>query len=533
MHKKQNAPRSIDGFTPRVSAQRSAGFSAARAKSPNFPGVGMTLSSYTNPTATPLGASGRSPGPNLAVTASKPRRFRRLWAFFTWKRALALVGIITLLIGGWLGFKFIYNAAKVFHGNVFSVLGTTKLKGEDQGRVNILLAGNSADDAGHQGGKLTDSIMVISIDTKHNTAFLLSVPRDLWVNIPGYGHAKINEAYVDGEDERFNEAGYFGGGMGLLQKVIQDNFNIQLNYYGLVDYNAFRDMVNAVGGINFNVQSSDPRGLYDPSVDYTTHGPLVKLTNGVHTLNGQQALDLARARGDAYGSYGFPQSDFDRTTHQRQMLLALRSKALSTGVLANPVKISSLLDAVGNNIKTNFSLSEVHRLYDIGKNINANNIQSIGLNNVNGKDLLASYASPSGQSALIPATGIDNFSAIQAYLQKLTSNDPVVKEGASVVVLNATDTYGLASKNAKALTAKGLNVVATGDAANQATTTIIDLSAGKDPATRKLLTSLYGTNISTTNPYGTAYQANFIVVLGADRAATSSSGSSSASTSTQ
>lgn len=494
----------------------------------------MTLSSYTNTAATPLEAGSRQTAPKIDAIPGKPRRFRRLRSLFTWKRGLALVGIIALLIGGWLGFKFVYNAAKVFHGNIFSALGTTKLQGEDQGRVNILLAGNSADDAGHQGADLTDSIMIISINTKDNTAFMLSVPRDLWVEIPGYGHAKINEAYVDGEEENFNESGYFGGGMGLLQKVIQDNFNINLNYYGLIDYNAFRDMVNAVGGINYTVQSPNPRGLYDPSIDYTTHGPLVRLTNGVHTLNGQQALDLARARGDAYGSYGFPQSDFDRTAHQRQMLLALRSKALSTGVLANPIKLSSLMDAVGKNVKTNFSLSEVHRLYDIGKNITAANIQSIGLNSVNGKDLLASYTSPSGQSALIPATGLDDFSAIQAYLQKLTSNDPVVKEGASVVLLNATDTYGLAAKASKTLTAKGLTVITTGDAStNQAGSTIIDLSNGKDPATRKLLTSLYGNAVTTTNPYGTTYQANFIVVLGADQAAASSSASSSATTSTQ
>jgi len=387
-----------------------------------------------------------------------------------------------------------------------------------------LLAGNSADDPGHQGGQLTDSIMILSINTRDNSAFMLSVPRDLWVNIPGQGHSKINEAYVDGESEHFNESGYFGGGMGLLQETIQQDFSIPIDYYALVDYNAFRDMVNAVGGITVNIQSSDPRGLYDPSVDYATHGPLVRLTNGSHALTGEQALDLARARGDAYGSYGFPQSDFDRTAHQRQMLLALRSKASSSGVLANPLKVSSLFDAVGKNIKTNFSLSEAHRLYDIGKKLNGNAIQSIGLNSANGKNLLISYTSYSGESALAPAAGVDDFSDIRAFVQRLTSNDPVVKENATVVLLNATDAYGLASKNAKALTGKGLNVVTTADAAaNQATTTIIDLSNGKDPATKSYLVSKYGSSVTTTNPYGTKYQAAFIVVLGADQVPPTSS----------
>ena len=366
--------------------------------------------------------------------------------------------------------------------------------------------------------------MILSINTRDNSAFMLSVPRDLWVNIPGQGHSKINEAYVDGESEHFNESGYFGGGMGLLQETIQQDFSIPIDYYALVDYNAFRDMVNAVGGITVNIQSSDPRGLYDPSVDYATHGPLVRLTNGSHALTGEQALDLARARGDAYGSYGFPQSDFDRTAHQRQMLLALRSKASSSGVLANPLKVSSLFDAVGKNIKTNFSLSEAHRLYDIGKKLNGNAIQSIGLNSANGKNLLISYTSYSGESALAPAAGVDDFSDIRAFVQRLTSNDPVVKENATVVLLNATDAYGLASKNAKALTGKGLNVVTTADAAaNQATTTIIDLSNGKDPATKSYLVSKYGSSVTTTNPYGTKYQAAFIVVLGADQVPPTSS----------
>jgi LCP family protein required for cell wall assembly len=444
----------------------------------------------------------------------KPIKKRRI----TGRRVLLALLILLLLPGAWLGFKFIYNASKVFHGNVLSVLNTTKLKGEDSGRVNILLAGNSSDDPLHQGADLTDSIMIISIDTKNNNAYMLSIPRDLWVEIPGYGHAKINEAYVDGEDGKFNSSGYFPGGMGLLQKVIQQKFDVNLNYYGLVDYNAFRDMVNAVGGIDFNVQSTDKRGLYDPSIDYTTHGPLVRLTNGVHTLNGQQALDLARARGDAYGSYGFPQSDFDRTAHQRQELLALRSKASSTGVLANPVKLSSLLDAVGNNVKTNFSLSEVHRLYDITKTIPGSSIQSLSLNDAKGKNLLTSYTTSSGQAALAPEAGLDDFSDIQAFIHQVTSSNPVTREGASVVILNATETSGMAAKAKQTLTAKGVHVAAVGDATtDQAVTSIIDVSGGKDPATLQLLKQQYGASVSTTNSYANVYDADFIVLIGADQ----------------
>ena len=479
-----------------------------------LPLVGKTLPSYGSLPTAPL-KPGAQPSRPQHVAAPGAQKRRRL---FTKKRLAVTLILLLLVIGGWLGFKFVSNALKVFHGNVWSVLTITKLRGEDVGRVNILLAGNSADDPGHQGGDLTDSIMIVSIDTKDNTASLLSVPRDLWVSIPGNGHGKINEVYVDGEAQHFNAPGYPSGGMGLLEKVVEQDFGIHINYYALVNYNALRDAVNAVGGVDITIQSSDQRGLYDPSIDYSTHGPLVRLSNGLHHLNGQQALDLARARGDASGSYGFPGSDFDRTEHQRQLLLALKSKALSAGVLANPASLGSLFDSIGKNIRTDFTLGEARRLYDIGKNISNNNVQSVSLNNANGVNLLVNYAAPNGSSALTPAAGLDNFGQIKAFVLRLTSNDPVLKEDAHVVIVNGTSTSGLAKKMSQTLTAKNILVVTVGDAKAPADiTTIIDLSNGKKPATLKLLKTLYGTRVTTTNPYAGIYSADFIVVAGNDR----------------
>jgi LCP family protein required for cell wall assembly len=477
-----------------------------------FPTVGMTLRSYQYD-------SKDYHRPGSRGTAVKKNRWQRFRQKVTIKRVALTLVVLVVLIGGWLGGKFVYEAHKLFGGNIFSVLTTTKLKGEDNGRVNILLAGNSADDPGHSGGSLTDSIMLISIDTKHNKAFLLSIPRDLWIHIPGDGHEKINDAYVYGQNNGFSASGYPHGGMGQLEQVVSQDFGIPIDYYALVDYTALRDAVNDVGGIEVNIQSSDPRGLYDPSRDYSTHGPLVRLTNGKHLLNGEQALDLARARGDAYGSYGFAGSDFERTQNQRQMLIALKSKAVSAGVLANPARLNSLLSAIGNNVTTDFKLSEVHRLYDLTKQINGNNIQSLSLNQANGKNLLASYQAPDGESALIPAAGRDNFSALQAYIRQLTSSNPVVQEGAKIVVLNSTGTSGLATKVAHNLTADGLEVASVGDspAPAQATTLIIDKSAGKKPATSALLQKTFGNHLTTQNTYGLTYDADFIIILGTDQ----------------
>lgn len=512
MQKKPPKNLALDGISP----AKSPSVGVKRRPQQKFPEVGRTISTYKYD----------------AFSAPPPKRAKKKKGLFRGKskKKIAFWVILPfLLVGLWLGGKFIYNASKIFRGNFLSVLTTTKLDGEDQGRVNILLAGNSADDAGHQGGNLTDSIMILSVNTRTNSALMLSIPRDLYVEIPGNGHGKINEAYVDGENEGFSEDGYAQGGMGLLEKTIYETMGIKSNYYALVNYTAFRDTVNAVGGIDVTINSSNPRGLYDPSRDYTTGGPLVKLTNGTHHITGEQALDLARARGDAPGSYGFANSDFTRTADQRMMLLALKQKVFTSGVLANPVKLSKLSDALGNNVKSDMELSQVRRLYDLTKKIGNSAITSVGLNDVNGMNYLTSQRI-NGQDILVPAAGEDDYSDIRHGLQILMSNNPIVREDAQVVVLNATDVNGLASDNQTKLEAKSVNVTDVADARTNLTTSqIIDASGGKMPKTLALLKSIYGaTNVTTTNAYATRYpDANFIVLVGSDKIPQSSSSSTS------
>jgi LCP family protein required for cell wall assembly len=501
MQKKPHKNLALDGIVP----PKSPSVGVKRRPQQNFPEIGRTLSSYKYDAF-------KAPPP-------KRRKKKGLFRGKSKKKIAFWVLLPFLLIGLWLGGKFIYNASKIFRGNVLSVLTTTKLDGEDQGRVNILLAGNSADDIGHQGGNLTDSIMIISINTRDNSALMLSIPRDLYVDIPGNGHGKINEAFVDGEKEGFSEDGYANGGMGLLEKTIYETIGIKSNYYALVNYSAFRDTVNAVGGIDVNIHSSDKRGLYDPSKDYTTGGKLVKLSNGNHHIDGQTALNLARARGDAPGSYGYANSDFTRTSNQRMMLLALKQKITTSGVLANPIKLSKLSDALGKNVKSDMELSQVRRLYDLTKKIGNSAITSVGLNDVGGTNYLTSKRT-NGQDTLIPAAGLDDYSDIRAGIRRLMSNNAIVRENANVVVLNATDVNGLASDNQDKLQAKSVNVTKIADARTTLTTSkIIDISGSKMPKTLALLKSVYGaTNVTTTNDYASRYpEADFIVLVGNDK----------------
>jgi len=443
-------------------------------------------------------------------------------------RSLLVLFIAIAIPCGWLGWKFYRNVAKITHNNnplnLLSVFHPVPLKNQD-GRVNILVAGDSTDRTdGSGGGDLTDSIMVLSLDTKNHTAFMLSIPRDLWVQLPGWGHEKINAAH---EETNFNQTGYPAGGMGALEKVITDDLGIPINYYSLVNYSAFRDTVDALKGVTVTIQSPDPRGLYDPQPYNGARA--FKLPNGTQTLDGQQALNLARARGEAWGSYGFPHSDFDRTEHQRQLVLAIKDKATSGAVLSDPLKVGQLADAIGKNVQTDMKLDEIETLYSIVKQVSNTSIQSVNINDlIKGQTLLANYTAPSGEEALIPAAGMDDFSQIRLGVKRLLSNDPVVKESATVAVLNGTDVTGLAKQQAAVLTNKGMQVLATSTAVAHTVTTIVDKSGGQEPNTLAALKELYPkANVVASDPSATGYTVNFVVILGPDQAPASSSNASS------
>jgi len=327
----------------------------------------------------------------------------------SWWRRLFYLFLILLLLGvglvGWDIYNFSNASQKMFgSGNLFQLAGTSSLKGEDSGRVNVLVVGYSADDPGHQGANLTDSIILLSMNTSNHSGYMLSIPRDLYVKIPGHGYGKINEAYED-------------GGMDTLEQIVSTNFGTPLDYYMLVNYGSVRGIVNALGGITVNIQSPDPRGLYDPNISPADGGPL-KLANGPQKLDGQTALNLTRARGDAYGAYGFPRSDFDRTMHQRQVFMAIKDQA-RWGLVLNPLKNRQLFNAVGSNIKTDVQLAEVRRLYSLFNGIPNSNLQSVSLNSINGRNLLTGYSSYGAGSALIPAAGLSDYSNIQAAIDQL------------------------------------------------------------------------------------------------------------------
>jgi len=321
---------------------------------------------------------------------------------------ISLVSIIFL--AAWDAKNLTAASQKIFgSGSIFDLLSTSGVKTTENGRTNILLIGYSVDDPGHPAATLTDSIILLSLRGSDKSGYMLSIPRDLYVNIPGNGYGKINEAYRD-------------GGVPLLEKIVSQDLGQPINYYALIDYAAVRQTVDAVGGITVNIQSRDPRGLFDPNISPADGGPL-KLSNGAHKLDGQTALNLTRARGDpcscGQAAYGFALSDFDRTQNQRQVLTAIKDK-LNWKLVLTPWKNGEILQAASSNVKTDIKATEIRALFATFNSIPSSKLQSLSLRDLNGTNYLMGYTTLYGQSALIPADGLNDYSSIQNVLSQLS-----------------------------------------------------------------------------------------------------------------
>ncbi len=205
--------------------------------------------------------------------------------------------------------------------------------------------------------------------------------------------------------------------MELLSNTIEKNLGVSTQYWSIFDYGAVKDIVNALGGVEVTIKSEDPRGIYDPNFRPKEGGTL-KLKNGKQTINGQTALRLTRARGATYGSYGLSQSDFDRTKNQQLVLGGIKKK-LNWKLVLDPRTNGKIFSSVADNVKTNIELDEVLSIYRLFNSVEDDQLKPVVLNSVNKSNLLMSYQTPTGQSALIPANGLDDFTAIKQALKKL------------------------------------------------------------------------------------------------------------------
>jgi LCP family protein required for cell wall assembly len=436
------------------------------------------------------------------------------------KRAGIVLGILLIIGVGYFGYKFLTTSGKVFKGNPIAAIfnEAQPLKEDANGQSNILLFGTSEDDPSHPGADLTDSIMLLSVNQKRKDAYVVSIPRDLYVD---YGRActsgykgKVNVVYSCGKQDGSEEAG-----ANLLRQKVGEIFGVDVQYFAHVNYTVMRQAVDAVGGITVNIESDDPRGILDRNFDWDCPKGVmtcynVKYPNGPATLNGKQALYLARARGDHPVTYGLSRSNPDRQDNQRKILIALKDKAVSAGVLANPIAVNNLLDALGDNLRTNFETAEIKTLMDLGKNVQNSSITSWSLEDP--ERPLATVTCLGGN--ICPNAGTLNYSEIQKVNKALATADLASLENAKVDVLNASGTAGLAQTKASELTAKNITVGIVGNAPTSLGPNPVqfyDMTGGKKPGTLKKLESLLGVKVTAGTPAGVSTNSSFVVIIGA------------------
>jgi LCP family protein required for cell wall assembly len=379
-------------------------------------------------------------------------------------------------------------------------------------RINILLLGYGG--PGHDGPYLTDSMMLLSIRPGQREAMMISVPRDLWVKIPalprnGYMWGKLNSAYAIGMDHNDfpnvrPEWKTETGGGDLAAATVSQVTGLPVDYWVGVDFKAFRDVVNALGGIRVDV----PTELDDPyfPVGETTGMMRIHVDAGSQQFNGERALQYTRSRETT--------SDFDRSRRQQLVMLAVRQRVFTLNAVP---RMMSLLSALQDNVRTNLRPGDMQQLADLAGRIKDQDIRRVAIDTSN---LLRSGSSSDGQYILQPLD--PTYGALQRYLATALPDRSTLAKQVPFQVQDGSRRYWLpygigtpASIMTSLLQAQGWQATA-GPATTQRVTQtqILDGSGGRAATTVAWLQDYFGGVVTTVE--APASGPTVTVVLGSD-----------------
>jgi LCP family protein required for cell wall assembly len=436
-------------------------------------------------------------------------------------RALAVVFVIFVLILGFLFAKGYINLRKVLSGAGGAAalqenVDPSRLRGEGDGRVNILVLGRGGE--GHEGADLTDTIILVSIDPIAKEAALLSVPRDLYVGVPGDGSMKINSVFYTGKAQALSKSGTINAetikraedaGFNLLDQTIERTLGVPIHYHAVVDFQGFEKAIDTVGGVDFNVPSAVREQMRIQGRSYA-----LDVQPGQQHMDGFEALAYSRSR------YTSLRGDFDRSERQRLIILALKEKTLSLGTFSNPAKISNLLDTFGNHVHTNFSLNDMSRLYDLAKDINSSKVSSIGLADPPNNYVITGNVG--GLSVVLPRAGTGDFRQIQSYIRNTLKDSFIKSENASITILNGTSIPGVATSKAEELRSYGYNIVKVDNAPTKTydKSVLVDFRGGSKKYTKSYLERRFSVSAvgSLPDPAIQPENSDFVIIIGNDQA---------------
>jgi len=374
-------------------------------------------------------------------------------------------------------------------------------------RVTVLVMGlDYRDWESGSGPPRTDTMMLVSVDPLTKQASLLSIPRDLWVEIPGYGeHYRINTAFFLGEADRLP-----GGGPGLAMATAQSAIGVPIQYYAVIEFSAFERMIDEIGGIDL---------LVPERIKLSPIGRPVKVLEPGQSyhLDGPEALAYARIRKTQGG-------DFDRAQRQQQVVLAIKDRVVGFDMIPRLLtRAPALYQELAEGIRTNLSLEQMISLALLVKDIP---VETIRRGVIAPPDMVTLVTLADGSQVLRPvpdkirALRDDIFAFTGAIGPSIAISPASVaaqQEGARLAVLNGAGIEGIASQTADFLKGQGLNVieVANADRQDYAQTLIIDYS-GKPYTTRYLMEILHlsgGQILLQTTP---GHSVDVAVILGSN-----------------
>jgi LCP family protein required for cell wall assembly len=341
-------------------------------------------------------------------------------------------------------------------------------------RINILLLGTDRR-CEEVGPNHSDTLLLATIDPKSMTAALFSLPRDLWVEIPGFGVDRINQAYYFGQIYE-----YPGGGPALASETVEAFLGIPVDYFVTVDFRSFEEAVDLIGGIVIDV----PEAIDDPDYPDNCYGyDPFSIQEGKQRLNGSTALKYARTRATFGG-------DVDRAGRQQAVLMAIRDQILQLNQLPQLIAQAPVLwRTFQENVKTNLPLEDALEIALLVQDIEAEKIKSIVLD----YDYVYIETTPDGRQVLVPRRDEirilrdEIFTIPTAPTPALENLQQWMDEEARIAVYNGTAVFGLAAETQSYLQDLGLEVTEIGnaDSASYDRTQIIDY--GSHPQTTRFL----------------------------------------------